>query len=95
MLNKKRTLKALKLTALSLITSLFLYKSTSRCGAVSYGLPKDFIQTYCSCGNHFLPIDLIGLVFDIFYHAMLWYSLLYLWQDAKETWGMMRGKISY
>ena len=79
-----------KLSVLSLICTVFLHASTSSCESKGYGLPVEFIQSYCTCGSHNFPIHFLGLGIDLVYHFVIWFSVLYLWQDTKETWGMIK-----
>lgn len=90
----KRIRTPFKLMVLSLIISLFLHESKTGCSRLGYGLPMNFFYSYCECGRHPMPIDFIGIVVDVVYHFIIWYSVVYLWQDAKETWQMIRGEKS-
>ncbi len=95
MVTKKQIKKysiPLKLTVFSNIALLFLRERSSSCGSKSYGFPADFIQTYCRCSEHIFPIDVLGLGVDLAYHFVIWFAVLYLWQDAKETWAMVSRK---
>ena len=76
-----------KLSVISIIATIFLHESKSSCGSKGYGLPAEFINSYCTCRSHSFPMDFISLGIDIVYHFVIWFSILYLWQDAKENLG--------
>lgn len=86
--NKIKT--PLKLTALSLVASLFLFASADICGGKGFGFPMRFIYPFCAEGK--FPISLVGLSVDFIYHFTLWFVILFLWEDLKETWRMFRRK---
>jgi hypothetical protein len=50
------------------------------------------VHSVCSCAKHTMPVDLVGVAINLIYHFVIWYSILYLWQDAKDTWVMIFGK---
>lgn len=87
--NRSKLIRPFKLTILSLLISIFLFESKRSCGSIAYGMPKKFFQSFCECGKHSFPIDFLGLGVDLMYHFLIWYALIYLWQDAKETWRML------
>jgi len=81
-----------KLSLFSNLVLLFLHEEKNSCGNSSYGLPAEFINSYCDCAEHNIPIDFSALIINLLYHFVIWYSILYLWEDAKETWAMIYGK---
>lgn len=85
----KQLKNAFKLTVLSNIIMLFLSEEKNRCGNKSYGFPTDMMHSLCHCAEHAIPIDFSGLVINLIYHFVIWFSIFYLWQDAKETWIMV------
>ena len=80
----------LKLSTVSLLVTIFITQSSSKCGSNRFGLPLRFIRSHCDCAEHVIPIDFIYLGIDILYHVIIWYVLIYLWQDVQETWHMIR-----
>jgi hypothetical protein len=83
--------KSFQLTIVSNIIMLFLSEEKNRCGNRSYGFPTDAIHSFCSCPEHALPIDFSALAINLVYHFVIWFSMLYLLQDAKETWATIFG----
>lgn len=79
-----------KLSLVSLLVTVFLNESSGKCGSTCFGLPLRFIRSHCDCSEHAFPVDFLYLGMDILYHMIIWRILIYLLNDTKETWRMIR-----